>query len=864
MKVIKPMKVAVLNRVVEHAGQPHFHIAAMLGFPLASSRALFDELAFWAAVGAALGSSGVIDDGFAKARGEVLVAGSFHAPGGAPLPASYVRVKLGSLDKRLAVIGNRCWRDGVPTEPEPISTLPIDWSHAFGGAGFARNPYGKGFGPIEVEGRLTHLLPNVERHGALLRSTSEHPEPSGFLPMDVSFAQRRSRAGTYDQKWFEEHFPGLPADAAPTFFNTAPEDQWIDGFFRGDESFLVENMHPDAPKIEGRLPGLVARCFVTHRTSDGERFIEIPLRWDTVWLFPSTGAGVVIAHGTLPVSEDDAADVVHLLCACEDPATPRPVEHYRATLARRLDKDKGAIAGLSDSDLMPPRGSGVALNMGETDIGRWVKSEDLHARNMRRGEERRRAELRVQIEAEGLDPKDYLEDQPPEPEVPPMDDPDALEAYVETQLARLDELRADLEAKQAAAVEQARKTAAEMGEDYDAMMDQASKHGMGPPKPPLDDPELADLDPELRAQLQRQHKDLVEMYQRLGHLQSTAVAMDAEASDRARIVVALARDLGESLAGRDFTGANLAGMKLAGVDFSGAFLEAADLAGCDLSGADLSRAVLAKADLRGADLSGAKLHGANFGGARLGDAVLDNADLTDAVLSRVDVSCARLAGARLTGVDWLESKLGSADLSGAVLGPCNLFNTDLRGARLSGADLSEANLIDCQLDGADLSKTRLAKTTFVRCSGRDVSFRGAHFQHGVMVHGSSFPRADFRDADMEHATVRGTTLVGARFDGSNLASADLSECDVNGASFDRAVMTSCLLIRTNLDGASLRGANLMDALASKAKLPAADFTGANLYRADMSRALSDARTTFAEAELGRVRVLPKAIIRGAS
>ena len=81
------MKLSLLHRVVEVQRRPRFHVAAMLGFPLAKPRALVDELAFWAGVGAALGPSGVVDEGFAKSRGEVLVAGSFHAPGGAAITA---------------------------------------------------------------------------------------------------------------------------------------------------------------------------------------------------------------------------------------------------------------------------------------------------------------------------------------------------------------------------------------------------------------------------------------------------------------------------------------------------------------------------------------------------------------------------------------------------------------------------------------------------------------------------------------------------------------------------------------------------------------------------------------------------------
>jgi uncharacterized protein YjbI with pentapeptide repeats len=866
MKVIKPVKLPILTRVLERARRPELHVAALLGFPLDTPRALLDELAFWAAAGAALGASGAVDEGFAKAQGEILVSGSFHAPGGTPIAASHVRVKLGSVDKRLAVLGDRVFRDHAATPPVPTTTMPIDWRHAFGGPRFDRNPYGKGTEPLASDPRAVPL-PNVEAYGALLRTPADRPEPAGFLPMDVTFAQRRARAGTYDRAWFDEHFPGLPVDASPTFFNVAPEDQWINGFFRGDEELLVENMHPDRPRITGRLPGLAARCFLTQRTPEGERFLEIPLRWDTVWIFPSSATGVLIAHGTHAIAEDDAADVLHLIGACEDPAAPRPIEHYRETLARRLDKDKGALAGLSDSDLMPPRASGVAPNIGEMDIGRWVKSESLQAQNMRRGAERKREEMRAMVEAEGLDPKDYgLAEPLPEPEEPPLDDLDALAAYVEAQTAQADAMLADAKEKEAKAREKARQTCAEMGQDYDAMMERASKKGAGPPTfsaaahlAMLREAGTRDVEAR-RADLERQEQGLRDMYRRSGHLQPTAGAMDAESSARVRVLVELAIETGESLAGRDFTGASLAGMSLRGVDLAGAFLEAANLSGCDLTGVHLEGAVLAKANLRGADLTHAQLRGANLGGATLCDAVFERADMADAVLGGADLAGARLAGATLTGADWLEVKLGAVDLSGAVLGQCTLIKADLRGARLAGADLSDANLVECVIDGADLAGAVLVKTTFVGCTATGTSLRGANLRRAILVHGSSFAGADFRDADMAKANLRGTALVGARFDRANLAGADLSDCDATGATFERAVLEGALMIRTGLGDASLQGANMVDALASKARLAGADFTGANLYRADLSRVVGDARTTFSEAELGHVRFLPRAAV----
>jgi uncharacterized protein YjbI with pentapeptide repeats len=864
MKVIKPDKMPILHRVFERARKPELHVAAMLGFPLDAPRTLLDELAFWAAARDALGASGAVDEGFAKARGELLVAGCFHAPGGAPLPASYVRVKLGSVDKRLAIIGDRVFRNHAATAPEPMATMPIDWSRAFGGAGFGRNPYGKGAKPLASDPRA-FPMPNVDHYGAILRTPADSPEPAGLLPMDVSFAQRRERAGTYDGRWYGEHSPGLAPDAAPTFFNVAPEDQWLGGFLDGDEDVLIENMHPERPRITGKLPGLAARCFVTLRAPEGERFVEIALRWDTAWLFPSSATGIVIAHGTLPIAEDDAADVLHLVAACEDPAAPRSAEHYRQALARRLDKDKGALAGLSDSDLMPPRASGVVPNIDETDIGRWVRGEDLHGQNLRRGAERRHAELRTMVEGEGLDPRDYgFAEPPPAPAAPPLDDLDALAAYMETEAARADVLLADAKAQEGKARDKLRQMSAELGQDYDAMIARGAGKGPGPPTfsaaaqlARLREARVANVETQ-RADLERQEHALREMYRRFGHLQPAASAMDSDSSARVRVLVQLARESGESLAQRDFTGANLAGMDLRGVDLVGAFLESADLSGCDLTGAHLEGAVLAKANLRGADLTGAGLTGANLGGAALEGAVFEHAVLSEAVLSGADLSGARFAGATLTGTDWLEARLGAVDFSGAALVQCNFVKADLRRARFIGADLSDATLVECLLYGADFSGATLVKTTFVTCTGEGVSFCTARLRQAVMVHRSSFPRADFRDADMEQANLRGTTLDGARFDRANLAGADLSECGTAGASFERATLRGALLIRADLGDVSLRGANLMDALASKARLDGADFTGASLFGADLSRAIGDTRTTFTGAELGRVRFHPKA------
>ena len=879
MKIVKPVKVPVLTRTLESGPQCVAHVAAMLGFRLTSPRDLLDELAFWRGVLSALGERGIIDEGISKPHGEFLVAGSFHAPGGVSLGASYVRVQIAGRDKRLAVIGDRHWKDGVPTTPTPMTTMPIDWAHALGGPQAGSNPHGIGIDAIERDGRLVQPLPNVELYGKLIRSPTERPDPGCFAPRDVTFSARKARAGTYDKAWLEQRFPGLAADAAPEFHNVAIEDQWISGFFRGDEPLLIENMCPEQPLLEGHLPGLTCRSFATIQRPEGEAFVELGMRCDTVWLFPTAGFGVVIFHGALPVRADDAADVVHLVVGCEESGKPRALEHYRDVLARRLDKDEGALAGLSDRDLMPAVDSGVVPDIQDLDIGRWVKGEGLAQTRQRKGAERARLEARARVLADGGDPDECGLAEPIAMPAPPEVGLDGMAALVRATTASARDERAQVEEEAARDRERARQQFVELGLDYDQELEKQERGNAGPPKfsaaafldqmvlevrgareegVPLDALEQQLLDPEFRAQLVTQEQALLGEYRTGAHLQAAPYPMSAELSRQARVVAQAAINSGESLAERDFTGVDWSGMKLAGLDLRGVLLEASNLEGCDLSGARLDRAVLAKARLKGATLAGASLRGANLGASNLHGAVLDGADLREAILSRAELDGASFRDARLAGVDFVMTKFGNVDLSGAKLPGANVLNAELQGVSFVGADLTDATLVECQLDGADFSHALMVKTTFVSCKGEGVCFREATFQEAIVVHGSALPKADFRDAKMAKANLRGTVLTAALLDRADLTGADLSDCDATGASLERAVLVGGVAIRTQLRNASLRGANLMDVLLSKSQLQGANLSGANLARADLSRALADEHTKLEGIESAQARFLPKA------
>ncbi|XYH95432.1 DUF2169 domain-containing protein [Sorangium sp. So ce1128] len=347
MKIVKPMRLGVVPRVFMAQRTPHLLITAFVGFSYEKPARLLYEPTVWKVATEELGKDGLLDEFNPKTRGELLVTGRCYPPGGVARPASSVRVQLGPIDKSLYVIGDRTWGLLGMSDPAPFTEMPVTWRNAFGGEGFAKNPLGKGHGDRSA------ALPNIESPRHLIRARGDRPMPAGLDGYDITWPQRFSKLGTHDAAWRDECFPGFARDLDPTLFNMAPDDQQIDGFFRGDETFVVENMHPDKPRIEGALPRIAGRCFVCLKTSDGVEIREPAMKLDTVRLFPHRERGVVLFRGGVEVAEDDAKDVVAVLVACEAMGAPRPAAYYHEYLAPRLGPRNPDLPDDEDDVLMP-------------------------------------------------------------------------------------------------------------------------------------------------------------------------------------------------------------------------------------------------------------------------------------------------------------------------------------------------------------------------------------------------------------------------------------------------------------------------------------------------------------------------------
>jgi uncharacterized protein YjbI with pentapeptide repeats len=874
VKVIKPQKLALLTRTFELKREFFLSASVILFVPLEDPRNLLPEIALWKFLPGELGRDAALDASMPKSRAEFLVTGRAFPLGGKPAAACSPRVQIGPLDKSLLVVGDRLWKHGAPTIPEPFTEMPISWENAFGGPDFKLNPLGKGAAPITRDGNKLHPLPNVEDPKRRIGSPADRPAPAGFGPYDFTWPQRAKKVGTYDKKWLKDHFPGLAPDIDWTLFNAAPDDQQMDAFFRGDEAFTLEFLHPERSRIEGRLPGAVARCFINVKTPEGERFQEVGTKLDTVWFFPHAARAVLVFHGSIKVAEDDASDVLQIVAACEEKGAPKPVEHYQQALAARLDRTNGVLAGLRDGELLPPW-SGTAAGVVHEDM-QAIVSENLLAKNARKRMVRELEQNRAELAAQGVDPSFLaFPALPPEPGT----------ATLEDDLSRIEKLKVEseaqmkaLEQERAVQEEQVRQALTAQGLDPEPFIESLRNPPGGPPQISAAEelqklqatadqltadgqdasPILAMLaDPEFRKRLEEGEAKLRESYRGSAHLMNPALspAPDEAMELRAKILAGLAA--GESFDARDLTGADLSGLSLTGAKLSGAFLEGAKLAGADLTGADLSRAILARADLTGAKLSKANLTGVNLGGATLREVQAIEASFQEAVFYKADLAGANLHGAQLGKANLIEARCAEADFSGVQASQLFFYKTDLSRLRLVGANLRRSVFLEARLEGTDFSEACLESAVFVAAQGRGARFCRARAKGLRMVQACAFEEADFCDADLERANLRGSQLGGAKLTRARLASADLSECNLKQANLDCAYAREVRLDKSDLTDATALGADLMAASLRKGDIRGMDLRAASLFQADFARVHSDERVKLAGANLNKARVEPK-------
>jgi len=840
MKIIKPTPLGVLTRPYRAAGSEHLGVAIPMMVTLGEAPRLVSESELWDTVGAELAGF-PLDAALPKPRAEFLLSARAYGRYCDHTNTCRVGIRFAGVEKALLVSGERRWAGSAPSAAEPFESLAIDWPLAFGGAGYADNPRGRGFHGVSANSersqqQLSQPLPNVEYPAERLRRPGQIVTPGSFTPIAADWPQRRALYGALDAQWRESDCPGFPRSMDTRYFNIAPTDQQfpaLDAMPDG-AAYRIVHMHPEQPVMTGALPPLRARCFLQRQSED--TLAEIRMRLTTVWFIPHRERAIMIFHGIAGIREFDAHDVACLLLGAELSGEPRSAADYRRTFDRRMDRKHGALHALRDQDLAPP-----TLLITADDASTDATSHDALERNLQQ-------RARQQIErarAAGLAPGafDAAPTQPPRI--------DQLAEFVEQQERIAQEQRAALEEKQREI--EARHAASGMRKRVNPPTTRR-----GPPALSRDgaasrradrkkDPRHLEIDAD---------KKLRETYRHAVQYQEAAPRLDTAAGRVLQERVAAAHARGESLAGWDLTGADLSRMSLRGATLSGALLESADLSDTDLTGAVLGNAVLARATLvrtvfARTDLTGANLSLAQCDGTDFSDAVLDRALFENTRFERC-----RLTRASVQRTQFRDCRFLSTDFSEATLSDLAFIEQTFDAVDFSRASIRKLAFIQCTLTRVAFASADIAGFGFVETVASGIRFDGAILRKACFVKESVLDNADFSQAQLSEVNLRQVRAHGANFSGARIDQCDFSDARMRLADLRGAKIADSHLVRTDLSGANLARADLMGASMRRAVLHGANFREANLFRADFAEAAIDDTTQFDGAYLDQANFHP--------
>ncbi len=895
MRTIQPLQLSAITKNYTFNKKKYLSVASLLGFPLSEGRPLLEQ-DLWTKLTEALGDN-ILDMGMPKPNGEVLLYANYYSPEGKPVTAARALLQCGAVKKELAVIGNRYWRALIgPSEPEPFTMMPLRYEYAYGGKKYEKNTVGKGMEAVDVFGEQRMPLPNIEHPDKLMTSESDRPVPAGFAALDIMWQQRQKRAGTYDEKWVQEFCPAYPLDLDWHHFNAAPEDQWVEDFWTGNESYSLYNMHPEQPLIQGSLPNFRGRSFVVPKSSKQSQLTEIEQRLETIYFFPEQDLGVLLWRGVIEVVEDDCFDLNALICVFEDSELPPlPIDHYQKAYENRENPDLLFKYINNTEDLIPRRvPCGYRYVTPSEDDVNMPMLENMFA-----GAEEKKNEAIAQAKEKIDEAKQQLEQLkgslPPavyegkmaelnkEINIPEFKVPDKaerlkmLDEELLTERVDFSKIESDIKARLENGKNQAREKLLENYEDLKskgieeeklAPITDALENLDLPPRlqrPFIDDIRIQ-LDEQL-ANIEKQKQQILDSggdvssfpdidtdfdalftkFKQMEVMQKEGYRLSAHNGELGRnpherplsdvkSELLEAYKNGEALKNGDFACIDLSHQNLRGIDLAGAYLEQVDFSGAILDNANLSGAILAGANLSGASLNGANLHKANLGKVDFSNAEIQYSNFKEAILEQSQFSKTTITHCDLTELNTTGAIFNEVDFSHSNMNHFSVDELDLSSCKFDYCCLDDSSFTKCQLNHASFQHASMIKASFSECQIDHANFSKANLENIRFHEECQLNHANFSASNLDKAVLLYAGLENAKFDEASFHLADFSRSNLRGASFHRAIGKKSQFVKSDLATARMTSMNMMEGSLMKARLTSADFSDSNLYAVDFMNA----------------------------
>ena len=832
MRIIKPQKLGLIHRTFTVESVHTFAVAPLIFFDLLDPGKLVSESLAWEKLMRALPANQGLDEGMPKANAEFVLVGKAYAPNKKSVVSIDAAVSIGESTKELRVTGNRIWNKGFfrrySSPPAPFKSLPLTWENTFGGADLATNPVGSGTLGSGRAGESIVALPNVSYPNELLKSPKGRIRPASFGPIDVSWQPRREFSGTYDDEYFERHFPGLTPDLDFRIYNLAPQDQQLSTRFRGDERFRLINLHPDHDVIEGALPGLHPRVF---RDNAGG-FNEIETALETVWFLPEVNLGAMIFRGTDPSERRHASMATdHLMVVYENlKDTAQTVGHFESVLRKRMDP-KTSLEHLGNESELSPVKSEAVLAEETQELAREVK---------RQNDAQDTFWQQYRIEHKEKTGEDLSDDLKPTP----IDSnfviaPEAI-------------ARGDVDASRFFSVSEEKIKEANVSLNK-SLKDTDSKPPESDEKPSSNEVLISEavnratdrdkVDDELWTGkgLEEQSAEKIE---ELHELKLSARRLSITPSSNATAAVAIVGNplravvlelikTQGSLLNRDLTGANLSKLDFSGQALDGSLLESADLRGANFMDASLTNVSFVGALLDSTDFSNSDLSRSNFNSSIGCGVNFSFANCTEMQCQGAQLIDSDFREAHCEGMIALDATLTAAEFTGSCLKNSSFMNADLSGSDFFNIEIERCTFLNANLAMTRWHRVNAANSALYNTKMQLVSMVDCKFKKVQFAGETSFTGSTLRETLFEECGFRG--LAGCNLD---LTESSFIGCDLGQVAMPDSKMNNVIISGCHADGADFSNGSLKGSTFTMSQFAETDFSnceldGVNFYESDV-------------------------------
>jgi hypothetical protein len=243
---------------------------------------------------------------------DVIVLGHAYAPGNSAAKRVDVSLRIGGIERSLAIFGDRIWEGERISDPAAFDKMPLIYANAFGGKceveidrnafitlADPRNPEGKGFRAEPMIPSLIHQyrppegfprfeddarLPNIEEPQRLITSRQDAPDPACWAAVPLSTSIQGFRAMSISPE--EVNDPDLlkrkpNIGPTPAVFHRAHPSLDLDMNLPPGAPVALTGLTPEGP-LEFALPSVEMFADVLL----GDKTAEARLRPDTLVLLP--------------------------------------------------------------------------------------------------------------------------------------------------------------------------------------------------------------------------------------------------------------------------------------------------------------------------------------------------------------------------------------------------------------------------------------------------------------------------------------------------------------------------------------------------------------------------------------------------